>query len=324
MRITWSAAHPYDSGANPATAAGRVGGIDVGIEVHEGNNGSLWYRVATPQGYLEPSPGDWTSFLNWRYWSYQYDNGYKPSVAAYGDKLIEVHEDGYGGLWFHTGTFTFISGVGASATFAPSGNPLTWNYYDHGYKPSVAVYGTNLIEVHEDGNGGLWFKRGTFNSDGTVTWSPAQKYDNGFRPSVAVRDYTIVEVHEDGNGGLWLKRGSFNSDGTVSWSPAQWYDNGYKPAVTLCPYTAIVEAHEDGNGGLWSHMGNVYWSSIGWETIVKYDNGYSPSLACFPTPNYGSEQFVGADGPTLGFEVHQAGTSPGAEWYRVFNLWNWY
>jgi hypothetical protein len=138
----------------------------------------------------------------------------------------------------------------------------------------------------------------------------------------------IVEVHEDGLGNLWMKRGVFNSDGTVGWGAAQWYDRGFKPSVALCPYSSsyssIVEVHEGGDGTLWTHTGNVHSTSIDFFEIVHYDNGFAAKTACFPTRNYDQSQFIGFDGPTLAFEVHQAASGISAEWGSVSSLWNWF
>jgi hypothetical protein len=76
---------------------------------------------------------------------------------------VEVHDGGNGTLWYRTGTL--------------SNGAIHWNnnnsalQYDHyansGYggqgTPSVSLSGTDVVEVHDGGNGTLWDRSGYLN-----------------------------------------------------------------------------------------------------------------------------------------------------------------
>jgi hypothetical protein len=59
---------------------------------------------------------------------------------------------------------------------------------DDGFAPSVAAWGTTVVEVHQATNaeGPLWYRTGQLGRNGRIHWngSGSVKYDNGFAPSV--------------------------------------------------------------------------------------------------------------------------------------------
>src|SRR3954452_3660499 len=113
--------------------------------------------------------------------SIPYDNGVSPSVAVSGTSVVEVHQgtaNGFGPLWYRPGQIQADGRVAWSRSF---------QYDNGGGRPSVAISGINVVEVHEgtaNGFGPLWYRTGKIQPDGTVGWSASQQYDNGARPSV--------------------------------------------------------------------------------------------------------------------------------------------
>jgi hypothetical protein len=238
-----------------------------------------------------------------------YDNGVRPSVAVSGTNVIEVHQgtaNGLGPLWYKTGQIQ------------PNGSVRWANtafQYDNGGRPSVAISGLNVIEVHQgtaSGFGPLWYKTGQIQPDGGVKWSStAFQYDYGGAPRVAAAGPNVVEVHQgaaNGFGPLWYKTGQILPGGDVVWNAtAFYYDSGVAPSVSLVGAT-ILEAHQgaDGFGSLWYKAGQIQpGGTVAWNfTGFQYDYGVGPSIA-----------LTGA----VALEVHQGGTSFGFEWYRTFS-----
>jgi len=119
--------------------------------------------------------------------------------------FIEVHQAsaGTGALW-----------SSCAFTNDPPVSNVGWGgsaQYDNGSRPSIAIFGTTVVEVHQgqDGVGPLWYRTGTINySTEQFYWNPnSVQYDYGFSPSVAVDFWSGkgIEVHQasTGVGPLW-------------------------------------------------------------------------------------------------------------------------
>ena len=115
--------------------------------------------------------------------------------------------------------------------------PVVWNKsafpFDNGQAPSVAVSGLVIVEVREDGSGGLWSLSGKIQEDGSVKWAKTPfMFDNGYAPSVAITGNTIVEVHQGGTGEgqLMFHTGKITLAGEVIWAGASApYDTAWLP-----------------------------------------------------------------------------------------------
>jgi hypothetical protein len=289
----------YDSGVLPSVA---ISGQTV-IEVHQGNAngfGPLWSRTGKIQA-------DGTVIFARS--ALQYDNGGRPSVAISGTNVIEVHEgsaNGFGPLWYKTGRIQ----LDGSVAWSDNGHQ-----YDNGGRPSVAISGNDIVEVHQgsaNGYGPLWYKTGRIQFDGKVIWNDSgHPYDNGGAPRVAMSGPNIIEVHQgSGNvyGPLWYKTAQFQADSQVKWAAtANYYDTGASPSVALEGATilAVHAGSPNVSGPLWFHAGqiqpggNVVWDPAG----APYDTGGTPAIA-----------LSGA----VGLAVHQAGVGFGLEMYRSF------
>ncbi|MEW9502783.1 HBL/NHE enterotoxin family protein [Jeotgalibacillus marinus] len=157
--------------------------------------------------------------------------------------------------------------------------------YDSGKRPSIAVMedGT-VIEVHDSGHGGLFYKTGKLNGS-KIDWdfSGGKKYDSGYSPSIAVtKDGKIIEVHDNGGSSLFYKTGKLNGS-KIDWdfSGGRKYDSGKRPTVAVRDDGKIIELHDSGHGGLFYKTGKLNGSKIDWDFSggKKYDSGYSPSIA---------------------------------------------
>ena len=129
----------YDYGSAPSVS---ISTNEV-VEVHQGDNDSLWYRAGPISGsQIVFGPG------------VQYDSGYLPSVSIVGRTAVEVHQDTSscpGPLSYRVGTV--------------QGQQITWSssiQYDFGCSPSVATDGYLVYEVHQAGPdvGPLWSRMG--------------------------------------------------------------------------------------------------------------------------------------------------------------------
>ncbi len=138
---------------------------------------------------------------------------------------------------------------------------------DRGENPAVAVDGQGrVVEVHDSGNGDLWYWAGQLQDDGSVQWQRHGRYDTGDDPAIAMNDDgLIVEVHEDPDAGddqLWYRVGQLNDDFEIEWFndgglPFPNDDNGVNPSLRFTDRggLSIREVHQSENSGE-----NFYWN----------------------------------------------------------------
>jgi hypothetical protein len=227
------------------------------VEVHNGTQGvgPLWMRIG--QVNTASNTIKWGNNNN----AFKYDNGMNPSVAMSGSTVVEVHNAlvGVGPLWMRIGQ------VDTASNTIRWGNNNNAFKYDNGMNPSVAIWGSNVVEVHNGtaGVGPLWYRIGQVNtSNNTIQWgnnNNAFQYDNGFNPTVAIALSNglgaPVEVHNGGYGvcPLWYHVGYFTAAGTIDWGASAQYDNGMNPCVAAGGSHTVVEVHDGvaGPGPLW-------------------------------------------------------------------------
>ncbi|MFI5298877.1 MAG: papain-like cysteine protease family protein [Polyangiales bacterium] len=244
----------YSYGAHPSIAnldERRVGDAQV-VEVHQfgDNPGALFSNIGEMQSL--------NGIINWSNFSYYETNGWHPSVAAHSGVAVEVHMEGNGAALGYAPLY-YLVGSGSAAGFA-------WGLsaqYDNGVNPSVAIYGSTVVEVHQGGTGvgPLWYHVGTINGS-TITWGPSRQYDNGINPSVSFSsEGTLIEVHQGavGPSALWYHVGMLMAPfggQIVLWSASNQYDFGEYPKVSWNqPADDGVEVHQaaEGVSALWSH-----------------------------------------------------------------------
>jgi hypothetical protein len=250
--------------------------------------------------------------------SVQYDYGLNPKAATNGSTVVEVHNaiNGVGPLWMRIGQVNYDNTI-------QWGNNNNAFHYDNGMNPSVAIYGSTVVEVHNaiNGVGPLWMRIGHVDTaSNTINWgnnNNAFQYDNGMNPSVAICGSTVVEVHNGtaGVGPLWMRIGQVDTaSNTIQWgnnNNAFHYDNGMNPSVAIYGST-VVEVHNGaaGVGPLWYRVGQVNTSNntIQWgnnNNAAPYDNGLNPTVA-----------MTFASGATP-VEVHNGGYGVAALWYHI-------
>jgi hypothetical protein len=240
--------------------------------------------------------------------SFPYESGYLPSVAISGTSVVEVHQgttNAFGPLWYRSAV------IDANGTVLCSPKAIQ---YDMGGRPSVAISGTNVIEVHQgtaNAFGPLWYRTGQIQLDGSVAWNDSHQYDNGGKPSVAISGHDVIEVHQgtaNAYGPLWFKTGRILSNGDMAWSASgSQYDNGGAPRVAISGPN-IIEVHQgtaNASGALWYKTAQLQEGSrVTWSATANYyDTGGSPA--------------VSLAGATV-FEVHAASVNAlGALWFRA-------
>jgi hypothetical protein len=262
----------------------------------DGDNAVEVFQSESGAGALEYRTGKvgiTGGVIAWKAAAKKYETGLAPSVAISGSNVVEVHEDGNGGLWYLTGK------VAATGT-------ITWAtaaiQYTNGYAPSVAASGTQIIEVHQatqSNPSDLWYEAAQFNTSGTVTFQGGGNYTQGFAPSVALAGATLVEVHQGASPALWYLLGTIQAGNSVEFGLGFQFDNGYAPTVAIAGPT-IVEAHEDGGGEEWYSTGLLQGNgTVAWGTSSEYQAGALPSIAIA--------------GPSVS-EIHEGSPTDGTIW----------
>jgi hypothetical protein len=236
----------------------------------------MWYRVGSIQG---GTPGSASVF-----WGppQEYDQGWNPKVALvcnYGSlTVVEVHNGLYA-LSGRDNSMTMYYHVGVVNQDLQT---ITWGPaypYDIGWDPSVAAYGSTVVEVHNNATanpGSMWYHVGQIDSNLTVGWGPPHSYDNGWEPKVAIVASNgnddlaqlgsaplVFEVHNgQGNfGPMWYHLGQVDNNFNISWGQPVQYDQGWNPSIAWlwlysgAFYLGAVEVHngQDSVGWMWSH-----------------------------------------------------------------------
>jgi len=131
---------------------------------------------------------------------------------------------------------------------------------DVGYHPAVAVNNRGqVVEVHDSGDGSLWYWTGQYRPDGRIAWQRHGRYDSGQTPAVAIDHFgQVVEVHQSQNAAtLWYRTGRLGADGEISWSASRQYDTGVQPTVAFSG-NKIREIHRSpANDQNWQWRGKL-------------------------------------------------------------------
>lgn len=153
-----------------------------------------------------------------------------------------------------------------------SGNATARTGYlrDTGSNRAIAINAKGqVVEVHDNGSGDLWYWTGQYGPDGRVTWLRHGKYDTGRTAAVALNDNgTLVEVHQAPSGNnLWSHVGHLDAGGEIAWSASAKYDTGVLPTVAFTdPAGATVrEIHKSPSTSQnWDWTGAVGAAAVTW------------------------------------------------------------
>jgi hypothetical protein len=144
-------------------------------------------------------------------------------------------------------------------------------YQDQGSSPSIAVNRNGqVIEVHDSGDGKLWYWSGKIVDQGNVQkirWLDHGLYQNGKTPSVLIDDQgNLIEVHQsEAHTTLWGMTGKINQKGIVTWqAQAVRYDDGIKPTLGW-DQGVIREIHQSQNRDIrFSRTANLVDGRLVW------------------------------------------------------------
>ncbi len=169
------------------------------VEVHDGSNGSLYYRIGTIN--RERTSVDWLTGEG----GIKYDAGNRPTVAVAQDgTILEVHHgDGNDSIWYRLGR---LSGDQRKIDWTTGDGGVK---YDSGDSPYIAFLDADsFIEVHDNTNDGLFYRIGRLNAQrDRVEWITGDKgirYDAGKRPAIATTgDGTFLETHHGSGSSAW-------------------------------------------------------------------------------------------------------------------------
>ncbi|WP_157254468.1 hypothetical protein [Nonomuraea typhae] len=175
------------------------------------------------------------------------------------------------------------------AVLSGDGRTRTLYRRDTGYNPAIALNNRGqVVEVHDSGNGTLWYWTGRYGSDGRVSWLRHGRYDTGENPAVAMNDNgDVVEVHESENtDALWYRVGRLDAaTGEIRWSAGRQYDRGVRPTIRFTGQARLREIHQSQSGGQnWDWDGvlgdmAVSWSGNGKTADPRYDKTTSAAGA---------------------------------------------
>lgn len=213
--------------------------------------------------------------------SKKYDSGEQPSVAIFGDTVIEVHKSqNYDTLWYHVGTIS-----------NEENNSIDWGEsyeYGHGEYPNISASNGIIVEVHQSQNNStLWYSIGSLNTkNNNIEWNEAQQYDTGIQPSITISGTKVVEVHKsENNDKLWYRVGTLNfvnGTQTINWSSNSIeYGSGLTPKVSMNS-NYVIEVHQSQNdNSLFYTVGklDIESNTIKWGAIQNYDFGSAPDIS---------------------------------------------
>jgi hypothetical protein len=156
---------------------------------------------------------------------------------------------------------------------------------DPGHHPAVALDAAGrVVEVHDSGDGHLWYWTGELISPSRVRWHRHGRYDSGQNPAVALTgDGVVIEVHEDpdpGDNRLWYRVGRLTSDFELEWSrPAGRSfpnaDEGVNPSVRILDAATklVREVHQSPRTGKRWYWNGRWRPSGGWIAWTRGADG---------------------------------------------------
>jgi hypothetical protein len=182
------------------------------------------------------------------------------NMAAMNDRLLAVfgtrlfRPDQLGAVW---PTIDELRGRVIVVVSGNKGNRLLY-LHDPGHHPGVTMDRCGrVVEVHDSGDGELWYWTGQLRKDGTITWHRHGQYDTGITPSVALLDDgTLIEVHQsEDNDGLWYHVGFLTIENDIRWSPSHQFGNGSGPTIRFDDGSNVemTEIHRCGGTNCLSH-----------------------------------------------------------------------
>lgn len=193
---------------------------------------------------------------------------------AFGDRLFTPRDlADRGGVW------PSLCALRGRVLVVLSGDATTRAAYrrDVGQHPAVAVNARGqLIEVHDNGGGDLWYWVGHLDAAGRPVFTAHGRYDTGTTPAVALDDDgLIVEVHQSENEArLWAHVGVLTPEGDVRFGPSAAFDDGVTPSVRFVAAggpPVVREIHASQNDGRhWDWRGEVDLAtlSIRWDAAT--------------------------------------------------------
>lgn len=267
-KVKWGKSYKYDDGIKAKVS---VKGNTV-VEVHESAYyDTMWYRVGTLDRHSKT--------INWGP-SQLFDEGRNPSVALNEDgSIVTAHQqtesildycqtdsDGVTNCYYR-----YIHRLYARAGFVRD-SVIYWtdaSYYNRGEKPSIAVSGNNVVEVHVAANSNdLLYRVGKL-QNGYLTWVFTGSYGRGMNPSIAISGNQMVEMHKsEFFNRLWYHVGEINLDANfINWGASQSYDRGTQPSIAL-DNKSVIETHtSDVFKSLYHSLGTIHQSQkkISWK-----------------------------------------------------------
>jgi hypothetical protein len=180
----------YDTGRWPSVA---INNDNMVIEVHQSPGGTdLWYNV----GQVEQNGAiTWGNMSNDR----KYDSGQYPSVALYGDRILEIHNSESDYMWCTVGrlnasakTIDWIDWVDDNVEHRTYAYPCE---EQGSVFPDVAINEQSAFEVHSSSaTNYLWWRPGEA-SNRVMVWGGSNRLDlaaSGTRPSAAMTDQDVL------------------------------------------------------------------------------------------------------------------------------------
>jgi hypothetical protein len=261
----------YDVGTNPCCAINASGVV---VEIHQAQleKGDLYWSV----GQVEGVTLRWTGHD-----PDKYDDGAHPSVALYGNVVLEVHDTTdqlirSPNCWYRTGRVV--------------GSSIDWDgehdEYADGKDPAVAVNRNGVVvEVHNGSdNDSLYWRVGQLTGT-ALEWngSGTEEFE-ATTPSIAVNGAgVVVQVHEFASK-LKYAIGQVRGD-RIEWHGEREYDSGSYPSVALTEDNYVFEIHE-GTRRLFQRVGRVVGDVIEWNDYFGNDEhsnyvdaGTAPQIA---------------------------------------------
>jgi len=291
----------------------RIGHGSPGDQVdHTGGNPAgdqlrPWLAVVNTWSAAHPAAAPITVMLDLK------DDVSSRSAYASGNlgALNDEIRDAFGSrLYSAAGALPAIGALRGRVVALLSGNATARTAYkrDTGSNPAVAINaGAQVVEVHDNGSGSLWYWSGSYGADGRVTWRRHGKYDTGKNPAVALNnDGTVVEVHQAPSGSnLWYRVGHLDGSGEISWSASVKYDTGVLPTVAFTDPagTALREIHQSQSSTQnWDWLGTAGAATITFGAHAKTADARFPTT----TATSGSRRVTVAAG-TLTVTTDRAG-----------------
>jgi hypothetical protein len=208
-------------------------------------------------------------------------DGFYPQVVISGSNAVAVWHQSDGS---RTRIYSSHSTDGG-ATWGPD-QLIEDNAAYYGSRPQVAISGSNVVAVWQQGNVSSYRMYSNHSTDAGATWGSDQLIEDnaghdGWYPQVAISGSNVVAVWYQDDGSDYSIYSNHSTDGGATWGSDQLIEDnagydGYDPQVAISGSNAVAVWYHDGSSDrIYSSHSSDGGATWGPDQLIEDNAGYN-------------------------------------------------